>query len=143
MEFQLTHALEVLERTPAVFRALLGGLSDAWTTPHEGADTFSAWDNLAHVVHGERADWVTRAKIILAQTGDRRFEPFDRSAHYEESAGKSVGELLDEFAELRGQNLAILRSWELTGRELSLEGEHPAFGAVTLRQLLSAWTVHD
>lgn len=143
MEFQLTHALEILERTPATFRALLGGLSDAWTAPDEGPDTFSAFDNLAHIVHGERADWITRSKIILAQGADRRFQPFDRFAHYEESAGKTVADLLEEFDALRSENLVTLRSWQLTDRELSLEGEHPAFGAVTLRQLLSAWAVHD
>lgn len=143
MEFQLTHTLEILERTPSVFRALLGGLSDTWTTPNEGADTFSAFDNLGHLVHGERTDWIGRAQIILAQGTNRRFDPFDRFAHYQESAGRSVGELLDEFESLRAANLTTLRSWQLTDRELALEGEHPSFGAVTLRQLLSAWTVHD
>lgn len=143
MDFQLTHALEILERTPATFRALLAGLDDAWTEPNEGPDTFSAFDNLGHLVHGERADWIARATIILEQGENRRFEPFDRFAHYEESAGKSVLELLDEFAQLRSRNLETLRSWQLTERELSLEGEHPALGTVTLRQLLSAWTAHD
>lgn len=143
MDFHLTHTLEILERTPATFRALLGGLSDAWTMPNEGADTFSAFDNLGHLIHGERADWIGRAQIILSQGENRRFEPFDRFAHYQASAGKSLADLLDEFAELRAVNLATLRSWQLTDRELSLEGEHPALGVVTLRQLLSAWTVHD
>lgn len=143
MEFQLTHALEILERTPATFRALLGGLSDTWTTPNEGPETFSAIDNLAHLLHGERADWITRAQIILQQGENRRFEPFDRFAHYEESAGKTVADLLQELDALRSTNLDTLRSWQLSDRELSLEGEHPAFGAVTLRQLLSAWAVHD
>jgi hypothetical protein len=143
MEFQLAHALEILERTPATFRALLGGLSDTWTTPNEGTDTFSAVDNLAHLLHGERADWITRAQIILTQGENRRFEPFDRFAHYKESAGKTSTELLHELDALRSANLDTLRSWHLTDRELSLEGHHPAFGAVTLRQLLSAWVVHD
>jgi hypothetical protein len=143
MDFQLTHTLEILERTPATFRALLGGLSEAWTAPNEGPDTFSAFDNLGHLIHGERADWITRAQIILAQGENRRFEPFDRFAHYQESAGKSLADLLDEFAALRAVSLDTLRSWQLTDRELSLEGQHPALGAVSLRQLLSAWTVHD
>lgn len=143
MEFQLAYGLEILERTPATFRALLGGLSEVWTAPNEGPDTFSAFDNLGHLVHGERTDWIARAQIILAQKDSRRFEPFDRFAHYEESAGKDVADLLDEFAVLRAANVATVRSWNLTDRELSLEGEHPAFGTVTLRQLLSAWTVHD
>ena len=143
MDFQLTHALEVLERTPATFRALLAGLPDAWTTPNEGPDTFSAFDNVGHLIHGERADWVPRARIILAQGPDRRFEPYDRFAQYRESEGKSLADLLDEFARLRSANLATVREWRLGERELALEGEHPAFGSVTLRQLLAAWVAHD
>lgn len=143
MQFDLTHALEILERTPATFRALLGGLSDAWTAPNEGPETFSAFDNLGHVIHGERADWITRAQIILEQGTNRRFEPYDRFAHYRESEGKTIADLLDEFERIRAENLEIVRGWNLTDRELALEGEHPAFGAVTLRQLLSTWVAHD
>lgn len=143
MDFELTHALAVLERTPAAFRALLGGLPEAWTTPNEGPDTFSAFDNVGHLVHGERSDWVPRARIILEQGVNRRFEPYDRFAQYRESRGKSMAQLLDELAQLRAQNLETLRGWRLTERELALEGEHPAFGPVTLRQLLSAWVAHD
>lgn len=143
MEFDLDRAVEVLERTPAVFRALLGGLPEAWTAPSEGPETFSAFDNLGHVVHGERSDWIERARIILAQGEDRRFQPFDRFAFYRDSEGKTIGDLLDEFARLRTENLETLRGWRLTERELALEGEHPAFGTVTLRQLLSTWVAHD
>jgi hypothetical protein len=143
MEFDITHALEVLERTPATFRALLGGVSEAWTSPNEGPETFSAFDNLGHLIHGERSDWLTRARIILEQGPDRRFEPYDRFAQKRESVGKSLADLLDEFESLRAENLAVLRGWRLTERELALQGEHPALGTVTLRQLLSAWVVHD
>lgn len=143
MEFQLIHAIEVLERTPATFRALLGGLTEAWTSPNEGPDTFSAFDNVGHVVHGERATWIPRARIILAQGEYRRFEPYDRFAQYHESRGKSMADLLDEFAHLRADNVATLRGWRLSERELALEGEHPALGTVTLRQLLATWVAHD
>jgi hypothetical protein len=143
MQFQLTHALEVLERTPATFRALLGGLPEAWTAPNEGPETFSAFDNVGHLIHGERADWIQRARIILAQGPSRRFEPFDRFAHERESQGRTLAELLDEFARLRAENLATLRGWRLTERELALEGEHPELGSVTLRQLLATWVAHD
>lgn len=143
MQFQLTEALEVLERTPATFRALLGGMSRAWTAPNEGPETFSAFDNLGHLIHGERTDWIQRAQIILAQGPDRRFAPYDRFAQKRESQGKSVAELLDEFARLRAENLVTLRGWQLTDRELELQGEHPEFGPVTLRQLLSTWVAHD
>jgi len=143
MEFDINHAFEVLERTPATFRALLGGVSQAWTAPNEGPETFSAFDNLGHLIHGERSDWLTRARIILAQGDNRRFEPYDRFAQKRESQGKSLADLLDEFENLRAQNLAILRGWRLSGAQLALQGEHPALGTVTLRQLLSAWVVHD
>ena len=143
MQFDLARALEVLERTPAIFRTMLAGLSEEWTAPNEGPDTFSAFDNLGHLVHGERTDWIPRARIILAQGADRRFAPFDRFAQYEESKGKSVDMLLDEFSTLRAGNLATLREWALTDGQLALEGEHPALGRVTLEQLLATWVVHD
>jgi hypothetical protein len=143
MVFDLNEGIAVLERTPATFRALLAGLPDPWTTCNEGPDTFSPFDNLGHLIHGERADWIPRARIILAQAAQRTFEPYDRFAQNRESAGKTLAQLLDEFAELRAQSLGTLRSWNLTERELALEGEHPALGPVTLRQLLSTWVVHD
>jgi len=143
VEFQLADGIAVLERTPAAFRALLAELPDVWIAGNEGPDTFSPFDNVGHLIHGERADWVPRARIILAQGTNRRFEPFDRLAHVRESAGKSVAELLHEFEHLRGANVATLRGWALTERELALEGEHPTLGPVTLRQLLAAWVAHD
>jgi len=141
--FDLANAIEVLERTPAAFRALLAGLPDAWTTPNEGPDTFSAFDNVGHLVHAERTDWIPRARIILEHGPSRAFDPFDRFAQAHESRGKRVGDLLDELSTLRAQNLDTLRGWRLTARELALEGAHPALGRVTLAQLLAAWVVHD
>jgi hypothetical protein len=143
MDFQLSHALEVLERTPGTFRALLDGIGDAWSAPNEGPNTFSAFDNLGHLIHGERADWIPRARIILAQGPSRVFEKFDRFAQTRESQGKTLGDLLTEFEQLRIENLRILRDWRLTDRQLDLRGEHPELGTVTLRQLLSTWVVHD
>lgn len=143
MSFHLPDAIAVLERTPTTFHSLLAGLPEGWTSSNEGPDTFTPFDNLAHLIHGEHADWIPRARIILEQGTNRRFAPFDRFAHVRESAGKSVLELLDEFARLRAVNLDTLRGWELTETKLALEGEHPEFGAVTLRQLLSTWVVHD
>jgi hypothetical protein len=143
MQFNLPDAIEILERTPTGFRALLAGLSEVWTTPNEGPETFSAFDNLGHLVHGERTDWIPRARLILAQETNRRFVPFDRFAHFRESKGKTLADLLDEFARLRRENLTILRGWQLSENELALGGEHPELGPVTLRQLLAAWVVHD
>ena len=143
MDFALDRAIGILERTPAALDALLRGLHDDWTRPNEGPDTFSAYDNVGHLIHGERQDWIARAEIILAQGPHRRFEPFDRFAHYRESEGKSLAQLLDEFAALRAANLARVRGWALTDAHLALEGEHPTFGTVTLRQLLATWAAHD
>lgn len=143
MTFQLSDGIAVLERTPAAFRALLGGLPDPWIDGNEGPNTFSPFDNLGHLIHGERNDWIPRARIILAQTASRRFDAYDRFAQVRESQGKRLADLLDEFAVLRAENLATLRGWSLSDREFALEGEHPEFGPVTLRQLLATWVAHD
>jgi hypothetical protein len=143
MDFDLDAGIAVLERTPESFRALLSGLADGWTRGTEGPETWSPYDIMGHLVHGERTDWIARAEIILAQGADRRFTPFDRFAQFRESQGKTLAELLAEFARLRAENLATLRGWALTDAQLALEGEHPEFGAVTLRQLLSTWVAHD
>jgi DinB superfamily len=143
MNYHLAESTAVLARTPATLRALLAGLPQSWITADEGPETFTPFDNLGHLIQGERADWITRARIVLAQGENRRFEPFDRFAQKRESVGKSLDALLDEFEELRAANLETLRGWNLAERELALQGEHPALGPVTMRQLLSAWVVHD
>jgi len=139
----LQHGIAVLERTPATFRALLDGLPEPWGMVNEGPDTFSPFDNLGHLIHGERTDWIPRARLILEQGANRTFAPYDRFAQVRESAGKTMATLLDEFAELRAQNLTTLRSWNLTDAQLLLEGQHPALGRVTLDQLLATWVAHD
>jgi hypothetical protein len=143
MDYRLDQAVAVLERTPATLRAMLGGLPDDWTTGDEGPDTFSPFDVVGHLIHGEHTDWIPRARLILAQGPSVRFEPFDRRAMYAASAGRTLGELLDTFASLRAGNLATLRGWDLTARQLALRGEHPELGPVTLAQHLATWTVHD
>jgi len=143
MNFDLAEGLAILERTPATLRAMLAGLSPAWTDATEGPETWSPYVIVGHLIHGERADWIPRARIILAQGEHRRFTPYDRFAQFRESQGRSLGELLDELARLRAENLATLAAWRLTDAELALEGEHPEFGAVTLRQLLATWVAHD
>src|SRR5215831_8106539 len=122
VNFDLPTGVSVLERTPSTLRSMLAGLSPAWTDATEGPDTWSPYIILGHLVHGERADWIPRAKIILAQGPQRRFTPFDREAQFRESEGKSLGELLDEFALLRTENLGTLTSWKLTDVQLSLQG---------------------
>ncbi|MEO7363732.1 MAG: DinB family protein [Gemmatimonadaceae bacterium] len=143
MEYQLADGLAVLERTPGVLRAMLAGLPSQWTDATEGPETWSPYVIVGHMIHGERADWVVRARIVVEQAENRKFEPFDRFAQFRESEGKTLVQLLDEFEEMRMQNLRTVRAWELTDAQLALVGEHPAFGAVTLRQLFATWTAHD
>jgi hypothetical protein len=143
MDFDLTAGISVLERTPRTLRAMLGGLPSSWIDATEGPDTWSPYVIVGHLIHGERTDWIPRAQIILAQGSERRFTPYDRFAQFLESAGKSLVDLLDEFARLRAESLSTLGGWHLTDAQLKLKGEHPEFGAVTLRQLLATWVAHD
>lgn len=143
MSFDLPETLDILERTPAVVDALLRGTSAAWHTIDEGPDTWSAFDVVGHLIHGEETDWVPRARIILEHGESRPFEPFDRFAQLDRFAGWSLDRLLDRFAELRRANLETVRSWQLTEAQLALPGRHPELGAVSLRQLLATWVVHD
>jgi len=143
MEFDLATGIAVLERTPGTLREMLAGLPPGWIDATEGPGTWSPYDNIGHLIHGERTDWIPRARIILAQGAERRFTPYDRFAQFRESEGKTLGTLLDDLASLRAENLATLKSWKLTGVQLALTGEHPAFGTVTLRQLLATWVAHD
>lgn len=143
MTFDLSSSIAVLERTPATLRALLDGLGPEWIDRNEGGDSWSPYVVVGHLIHGERTDWLGRARIILAQGPDRRFEPYDRFAQFRESQGKSLADLLGEFAALRAGNVATLAGWNLGEAQLALEGIHPAFGPVTLRQLLATWVAHD
>lgn len=143
MEFDLTAGTAILARTPGTLRAMLSGLPSEWTDATEGPETWSPYDIVGHLIHGERTDWIPRARIILEQGADRRFTPYDRFAQFRESQGKTLTDLLDEFEKLRRWNLDTLAGWELTDAQLALDGEHPEFGPVTLRQLLATWVVHD
>src|SRR5690349_20149600 len=143
MDFDLSTGIVVLERTPRTLRAMLAGLPAAWYDATEGPETWSPYVVVAHLIHGERADWIPRDRIILEQGTSRRFAPFDRVAQLRESQRKTLGDLLDELALLREESHTTLRGWRLTDAQLALEGEHPEFGAVTLRQLHATWVAHD
>ncbi len=143
MQFSQDQAVEILTRTPGVLRAMLTGLGDHWLTANYGEGTFSPFDIVGHLIHGERTDWIPRAKIILAHGEKRPFDPFDRYAMHEASADKSLGELLDTFEQLRAENLETLATFDLTPGTLALCGTHPRLGPVTMAELLSAWVVHD
>ena len=143
MQFDLTEAVPVLERTPGVLRDLLAGLSDRWIRATEGPDTWSPFDVVGHLIHGERTDWVPRMEIILHDGEALAFTPFDRFAQFEASRGKSLDELLDTFASLRAANVTRLRAHELSEADLDRRGRHPELGPVTLRQRLATWVAHD
>lgn len=143
MEFRLDQAVAVLARTPRVVRSLLADLDGPWLERNEGPDTWSPFDVVGHLVHGERTDWLGRARMILEHGESRTFEPFDRFAMFEESRGKEIAELLDTFESLRADNLCELEGLHLTEADLERTGRHPDFGRVTLRQLLSTWVAHD
>jgi hypothetical protein len=143
VQYRLDQSIEILSRTPSTLRALLEGLSEPWIRATEGEGTWSAFDVVGHLIHGERTDWIGRARIILDEGESRVFEPFDRFAQERESQGKSLEQLLDEFQSLRADNVRTLESWKLTDEDLDRVGLHPEFGRVTLRQLLSTWVAHD
>jgi hypothetical protein len=143
MEHDLRDTVSLLARTPAALDALLRDLPEAWTLRNEGENTWSAFDVVGHLIHGERTDWMQRARVILQFGETQAFEPFDRLGQVREVQGKSMGQLLDEFARLRAENLDELRALNLGREELKLRGRHPALGVVTLSELLATWAVHD
>jgi DinB superfamily len=143
MNFDTRSAIQILERTPVIVETMLSNLDNEWIFRNEGGDTWSPFDIIGHYIHGEKTDWVPRMKVILSDDTDKHFVPFDRFAQFQDSRGKSLPELLDEFKRLRHQNLEQLRQSELTEDQLNRTGIHPKFGTVTLKQLLAAWVVHD
>lgn len=143
MQFEFRLATQVLAQTPLTVRELLHGLSDEWILSNEGPDSWSPFDILGHLIHGERTDWIPRAQIILKFDTPHPFETFDRLAQFQASKGKSLNELLDTFAALRQSNLQTLEAMCLSPADLERQGVHPEFGNVTLRQLLATWVVHD
>ena len=143
MEHNLEHTIALLTRSPGVLDALLRDLPEAWTRSNEGEKTWSAFDVVGHLIHGELTDWMPRARMILESGETRAFEPFDRWAQERASEGKSLGLLLDEFARLRAENLRELRGLNLKQDDLARRGRHPELGVVTLSELLSTWAAHD
>ncbi|HWP38759.1 MAG TPA: DinB family protein [Gemmatimonadales bacterium] len=141
--FELEEALAILDRTPAVLRALLAGLPEAWVTCNEGPETWSPYDVMGHLISGEASDWIPRARMILEHGERRTFEPFNRTAFVEQSKGKTLTQLLDDFEAARKRSLETLRGLALAPADLSRRGRHPDFGPVTLRQLLATWVAHD
>lgn len=143
MQFSLEKSLELLERTPDVLIRLTEGLSPEWTLTNEGPDTWSVFDVVGHLIHGENTDWVPRAEIILSANPDKHFPPFDRFAQAELSKGKDLTQLLRDFKIARTDSLRRLNDLHIADQDLTKTGIHPSLGEVTLAQLLSTWVVHD
>jgi len=143
MKFQIEKTVEILSQTPATVKSLLGNLSADWIENAPDSETWSPFDIVGHLIHGEETDWIPRAEIVLGQGENRTFKPFDRFAQFEKSKGKTLNELIETFAASRMKNLEILREMNLTEEKLKLKGIHPEIGEVTLEQLLATWVVHD
>ena len=143
MKHDLQQTIALLARTPAALDALVRDLPEEWTSRNEGEKTWSVFDVVGHLIHGERTDWIPRAKMVLQFGESRPFERFDRWAQERESRGKSLGQLLDEFARMRAENLDQLRGMNLRQGDLEKRGNHPALGVVTLSQLIATWAAHD
>ncbi|MBX3358365.1 MAG: DinB family protein [Phycisphaeraceae bacterium] len=143
MQYRLDHAKTLLARTPEVLRALLADVPDEWTTSPYGPGTWSAHEVVAHLIHCEEADWVPRARIILQHGPARPFDPLDRAGHAELSRAHTTAALIDLFAHARRASLTALAQMALSEPDLDRPGTHPAFGPVTLRELMATWVVHD
>ena len=140
---RIEDAVALLSRTPAALNALLRDLPETWTLRNEGEKTWSAFEIVGHLIHAERADWIPRVKMVLESGETRDFEPFDRWGHEREMQGKTLGQLLDEFARARTQNLSELRGLNLSREDLERQGRHPSLGVVRLSELLATWAAHD
>lgn len=143
MKFNLDKSLEILQQTPLTLRQMMGKLSDEWIAKNEGNDTWSPYDVVGHLIHGEKTDWIPRLEVILADGENKTFEVFDRFAQFEYSKGKSLTQLLNEFESLRSSNLLTLQAKSISEEDLTRKGIHPEFGEVSASQLLSTWVVHD
>ena len=143
MEVSIVKSIEILERTPGALLQMVDGVSEDWTSVNEGEGTWSVYDVIGHLIHAERTDWITRMELILSDIPNKTFHPFDRFAQFQNSKGKSLKQLLIEFQEIRGLNIEKLKRMDITTNRLIATGIHPAFGEVTLSQLLATWVVHD
>ena len=143
MNYSLTKSIQVLARTPLVMSTMLAGLDAEWIRASEGENTWTPYDVVGHLIHGEKTDWIPRMRIFLDDKADKRLQVFDRFAQFENSKGKALDELLSEFSDLRKMNVDILIHAHPFEKQLDKTAIHPEFGTVTLRQHLAAWVAHD
>ncbi len=140
-QFTLPEALALLDRTPLTLRSLLDGLDEPWLDSREAPGTWSPREVVAHLIEGEKSDWVPRTHWILECGTSKPFPAFDRQAHLQGDGPAPIEELLDELADRRGENLEVMRG--IAVADLDRRGVHPALGEVSLHNLLATWAVHD
>ncbi len=143
MKFELQRSIEVLSRTPSLLESMLSGLSEEWLKNNEGENTWSPYDIVGHLIHGEKTDWIIRTNIILSNSENKKFEPFDRFAQIYSDQKRAINALLKEFRELREHNLITLKALHIQEQDLYKKGIHPELGEVRLKELLSSWVIHD
>ena len=143
MNFSITKSIEILEQTPDTLFSMVGHVSKDWTSNNEGGETWCVFDVIGHLIHGDKVDWLVRTELILSKKEDKTFVPFDRFAQFENSMGKDLAQLLAEFKAVRLENIGKLRKLNISVDDFNKTGIHPAFGEVTLSQLLATWVVHD
>ena len=143
MEYRIDKALEILEQTPKTLQFFLGNLSDDWVLCNEGENTWSAFDVIGHLIHGEKTDWMVRLNLILSDNKNKTFAPFNRFAQTEISKGKTIDQLLITFSKLRKENISHLKSLRISKEQLQRKGIHPELGEITLKELLACWVAHD
>jgi hypothetical protein len=143
MEHDLVQTIALLSRTPTALDGLLRDLPETWTHRGEGEDTWTVFDVVGHLIYADRENWMPRARRILQFGEEQPFDPFDRQGHVRESQGKSLSQVLDEFARVREGCLVDLRALNLTSEQMTKRGRHPALGPVTLSELLATWAAHD
>jgi len=143
MSIPVTDAVNLLQRTPKILRDMLDGLPDHLIHANEGAETWSPYDVVGHLIHGDKTDWIPRLKICLSDSNYKTFQPFDRFAQFEDSKGKTLQDLLAAFEQIRQESIAALKAMQLTEKDDTRTATHPALGTVTLGQLLTTWVVHD
>ena len=143
MQLKLAEATQILRKTPATLTAMVAGIPEAWLKCNEGSGTWSIYDIVGHLIHGELTDWIPRARIIMERGEKQAFEPFDRFAQFREDQSRPINALLEQFAFMRAENVTLLENLKLTSEDLARRGTHPELGSVTLGQLISSWVVHD
>src|SRR6187549_1391694 len=140
---EVSTVISILTRTPDVIKGLVADLDETWLHAREEEGTWSPHEIVAHLIFGEQTDWIPRMQIILSDNEDKTFTPFDRDGHFQIAAGRSIESLLHQFEELRKENIHILLAADVTIDDLRKTAIHPAFGTITLGQLLASWVVHD